>query len=205
MRTGTCSLHQWTRLGPRTGTGLSSVPLWGGVCRHHTRQGEGCGGEWWRGEGRGRNRGEAPVGGCFWRAGCVGYCWCDGCPVSGVCAVRPPPPSPPSFGLYNIVGNVWEWVQDDWCAAGRPAPGCRKPGDGDRRVKKGGSFLCQKATCYRWVGVRVYVRECVWVRVCPRMCVCVFLRFRYRVAARSENTADTSGYNIGFRCARDLP
>lgn len=81
-----------------------------------------------------------------------------------------------SFGLYNIVGNVWEWVQDDWCAPKRPAPVCRKPGDGDRRVKKGGSFLCHVDTC-----------------------------FRYRVAARSENTADTSGYNIGFRCARDLP
>ena len=54
-----------------------------------------------------------------------------------------------SFGLYNIVGNVWEWVQDDWCAPKRPAPVCRKPGDGDRRVKKGGSFLCHVDTCFR--------------------------------------------------------
>uniref|UniRef100_A0A1B0BBP9 Sulfatase-modifying factor enzyme-like domain-containing protein n=1 Tax=Glossina palpalis gambiensis TaxID=67801 RepID=A0A1B0BBP9_9MUSC len=43
------------------------------------------------------------------------------------------------------------------------------------RVKKGGSYLCHKTYCYR-----------------------------YRCAARSQNTADSSAGNLGFRCAKDL-
>lgn len=42
------------------------------------------------------------------------------------------------------------------------------------RVKKGGSYLCHKSYCYR-----------------------------YRCAARSSNTADSSAANLGFRCARN--
>ncbi|XP_053945652.1 formylglycine-generating enzyme [Anastrepha ludens] len=42
------------------------------------------------------------------------------------------------------------------------------------RVKKGGSYLCHKSYCYR-----------------------------YRCAARSQNTADSSSGNLGFRCAKD--
>lgn len=43
-----------------------------------------------------------------------------------------------------------------------------------QRVKKGGSYLCHKSYCYR-----------------------------YRCAARSQNTADSSADNLGFRCAKD--
>lgn len=43
------------------------------------------------------------------------------------------------------------------------------------RVKKGGSYLCHKTYCYR-----------------------------YRCAARSQNTADSSAGNLGFRCAKDM-
>jgi len=43
------------------------------------------------------------------------------------------------------------------------------------RVKKGGSFMCHKDYCYR-----------------------------YRCAARSQNTPDSSAYNLGFRCAKDV-
>ena len=43
------------------------------------------------------------------------------------------------------------------------------------RVKKGGSYLCHESYCYR-----------------------------YRCAARSQNTADSSAGNLGFRCARDI-
>ncbi|XP_037949246.1 formylglycine-generating enzyme-like [Teleopsis dalmanni] len=42
-------------------------------------------------------------------------------------------------------------------------------------VKKGGSYLCHKSYCYR-----------------------------YRCAARSQNTADSSAGNLGFRCAKSL-
>ena len=87
----------------------------------------------------------------------------------------PPPVCLRSYGLYNIVGNVWEWVLDAWCDPDRPAPGCGPRSGTGQRVKKGGSFLCHQSFCYR-----------------------------YRVAARSENTADSSSYNVGVRCARDL-
>lgn len=43
-----------------------------------------------------------------------------------------------------------------------------------RRVKKGGSFLCHRSYCYR-----------------------------YRCAARQQNTAESSASNLGFRCAAD--
>lgn len=45
--------------------------------------------------------------------------------------------------------------------------------DENERVKKGGSYLCHRNYCYR-----------------------------YRCAARSHNTADSSAGNLGFRCAR---
>lgn len=76
-------------------------------------------------------------------------------------------PQQNEFGLHNIVGNVWEWVDDQWDVkedAGREAP---------NRVKKGGSYLCHQSYCYR-----------------------------YRCAARSQNTQDSSAGNLGFRCAR---
>lgn len=42
------------------------------------------------------------------------------------------------------------------------------------KVKKGGSFMCHMDYCYR-----------------------------YRCAARSQNTPDSSAYNLGFRCAKN--
>ncbi|XP_067616454.1 formylglycine-generating enzyme [Eurosta solidaginis] len=44
-----------------------------------------------------------------------------------------------------------------------------------QHVKKGGSYLCHKSYCYR-----------------------------YRCAARSQNTADSSSGNLGFRCAKNV-
>lgn len=43
------------------------------------------------------------------------------------------------------------------------------------RVKKGGSYLCHESYC-----------------------------FRYRCAARSQNTQDSSAGNLGFRCVEDF-
>ncbi|XP_050813481.1 formylglycine-generating enzyme isoform X2 [Gopherus flavomarginatus] len=48
------------------------------------------------------------------------------------------------------------------------------PSSGTDRVKKGGSYMCHKSYCYR-----------------------------YRCAARSQNTPDSSASNLGFRCAAD--
>jgi formylglycine-generating enzyme len=98
---------------------------------------------------------------------------------------------PNAFGLHNTVGNVWEWCQDtfrpteyaDRAAAGVPvvdpraAEGAVAPGEegGVPRVMRGGSYLCHDSYCNR-----------------------------YRVAARSSNTAESSAGNIGFRCANDV-
>jgi sulfatase modifying factor 1 len=81
---------------------------------------------------------------------------------------------PNGFGLDSITGNAWEWCAD-WFDAAYHRTGPRDnpsgPPNGTARVMKGGSFLCHKSYCNR-----------------------------YRVAARSSNTPDSSTSHIGFRC-----
>ena len=85
---------------------------------------------------------------------------------------------PNGYGLYNVAGNVWEWCHD-WFSADFHVAGPRidpvGPPEGDRKVVRGGSYLCHASYCNR-----------------------------YRVAARTANTPDSSTGNIGFRCARDV-
>ena len=55
-----------------------------------------------------------------------------------VCQLKPNP-----NGLYDITGNVWEWVQDDWHDNYQGAPNdgsAWKTGDTLRRVLRGGSI-----------------------------------------------------------------
>jgi formylglycine-generating enzyme len=96
---------------------------------------------------------------------------------AGTCPVDAFPPN--GYGLYSVTGNVWEWCADWFHAdfAVRPAVhDPRGPVTGQAKVMKGGSFLCHASYCNR-----------------------------YRVAARTSNTPDSSASNIGFRCVRVRP
>ncbi|XP_032997074.1 formylglycine-generating enzyme [Lacerta agilis] len=83
---------------------------------------------------------------------------------------------PNGYGLYNIVGNAWEWTSDWWGVrhSADETYNPKGPPTGTDRVKKGGSYMCHKSYCYR-----------------------------YRCTARSQNTPDSSASNLGFRCAAD--
>jgi formylglycine-generating enzyme len=81
------------------------------------------------------------------------------------------------YGLYNVSGNVWEWCSDGFSPTyykEGTSDNPKGPANGNARVTRGGSYLCHKSYCNR-----------------------------YRVAARSSNTPDSSTGNIGFRCAAD--
>ena len=49
-----------------------------------------------------------------------------------------------AFGLYDVLGNAWEWTEDCWNGdySGAPADGsARRLGDCSRRVLRGGSWV----------------------------------------------------------------
>ena len=76
-----------------------------------------------------------------------------------------------------MAGNVWEWTADAFRirSLSRQAKLRNEQGAkaGDK-VVKGGSFLCHRSYCYR-----------------------------YRIAARSSMSAESSTSNAGFRLAFD--
>lgn len=96
---------------------------------------------------------------------------------SGTCPVDAFPPN--AHGIYSATGNAWEWCSD-WFDAEFGASSVphdpQGPSSGAAKVMKGGSFLCHASYCNR-----------------------------YRVAARTSNTPDSSTSNIGFRCVRWIP
>ena len=52
--------------------------------------------------------------------------------------------APNDFGLYDMHGNAWEWVEDCWNASYRGAPsdgGGWRSGDCAKRVCRGGSWV----------------------------------------------------------------
>lgn len=83
------------------------------------------------------------------------------------------------YGLYQMTGNVWEWGWDYFDTGyyqNSPAVDPLGPSSpSDRRIMRGGSFLCHHSYCNR-----------------------------YRVDARSSNTPDSASSNIGFRLVRDV-
>lgn len=85
---------------------------------------------------------------------------------------------PNGYGLFDVVGNVWEWTRSHYTRSHDVAAphSCCTPATAlnatqERKVVKGGSHLCA-----------------------PNYCL------RYRPAARQGQTLDTATSHIGFRC-----
>jgi formylglycine-generating enzyme required for sulfatase activity len=64
--------------------------------------------------------------------------WLATCPVGHF--------EPNAFGLFNMIGNVWEWTADRFRTDVLGPPG---PDDGARTMK-GGSYLCHASYCRRY-------------------------------------------------------
>jgi formylglycine-generating enzyme required for sulfatase activity len=82
---------------------------------------------------------------------------------------------PNGFGLYDMLGNVWEWV-NDWFDQNyyqnSPSQDPTGPADGARRVLRGGSW-----DYYPWL---------------------------FRVSNRDRNNPGVRGGHIGFRCGGEV-
>ncbi|WP_431299534.1 formylglycine-generating enzyme family protein [Tabrizicola sp. BL-A-41-H6] len=87
------------------------------------------------------------------------------------------------YGVFDMIGNVWEWTKDSYRATHAEPPPARccsaktdRSSDLEHMVVKGGSHLCAPNHCRR-----------------------------YRPAARQSQSIDTSSTHIGFRCVTRDP
>ena len=78
---------------------------------------------------------------------------------------------PNGYGLYNMAGNVWEWTSDPYRVKSlKKHVRGRLSGMKGFKLSKGGSFLCHASYCYR-----------------------------YRIAARTGTSPDSTTTHQGFR------
>jgi len=78
------------------------------------------------------------------------------------------------YGVYNMVGNVWEWVNDKY----KPSVEDNRPNrNEEKRVLRGGSYLDSINGKFN---------------------------HRTRVTTRMGNTPDSGSDNLGFRCAKPI-
>jgi formylglycine-generating enzyme len=88
---------------------------------------------------------------------------------------------PNGYGLVDMIGNVWEWTTTRFAAhhvvdqQNSCCPPAADPDPSISQVLKGGSHLCAPEYCHR-----------------------------YRPAARSPQSQDSSTTHIGFRCVTSL-
>ncbi len=83
--------------------------------------------------------------------------------------------APNGYGLFNLVGNVWEWTSQAFkVRASNKAARSEHAGKAGYKLLKGGSFLCHASYCYR-----------------------------YRIAARTGNSPDSTTTHQGFRLVYD--
>ena len=83
---------------------------------------------------------------------------------------------PNGHGLYNMVGNVWEWTSQSFKVRSlKKAVRTAHADKGGFKLLKGGSFLCHRTYCYR-----------------------------YRIAARTGNSPGSTTPHQGFRLVYDI-
>lgn len=78
---------------------------------------------------------------------------------------------PNGYGLFNMVGNVWEWTSEPYRVRSlKRAVRARLAGMKGYKLSKGGSYLCHRSYCHR-----------------------------YRISARTGTSPDSSTTHHGFR------
>ena len=84
--------------------------------------------------------------------------------------------APNGYGLFNMVGNTWEWTSEPFKVRSlKKSARVAHAGTRGYKLVKGGSFLCHASYCYR-----------------------------YRIAARSGTSPDSSTSHTGLRLVYDI-